>query len=1124
MKVREFGLTNFAVDNLKTVYIFTSILIVLGIWSYTSTPKEMTPDIVFPYFSITTIYPGTSPSDMENLVTRHIEKQLKGISGIKKVSSKSIQDFSMIFVEFETTADIDRAYQDVTEAVDKSKTDLPTGLLDDPDVTRIELSEFPILNINLSGDLGLVKLKEYAEELQDEIESLEEITRVDIIGALDREIQINVDLYKMQAVGVSFAQIQNAVAMENMTISGGQIKMDGMERTMRIIGEFTHADQVKNIILKDGVYLTDVADVVDGYADKESYARLFGEDVITLNVIKRGGKNLINAVDKINVILDDFKEEAPENLVIKSTGDQSTMTRNIVRNLFNTIILGFIVVVLVLMFFMGVENALFVGIAIPLSMLISFTVIYASGYTMNMVVLMAYILVLGIVVDNSIVVIENIYRHYMNTPNLPIAPASKIGAGEVAVPVFTGTLTTMAPFFPLLFWPGIFGEFMMYIPVTIIITLAASMLVAYAMNPVFAVSFMKYKKDQPKDARRNRKILLTTGILVILAVLFHLAGVTVLGNLLSFAVIVYLLIKYVLIPLIKKFQAGFIPRMMNGYKKLLSFLLVGRRSYYVVLSTVSLLILTFFLMGVASPKIILFPESDPSTIYVYIKMPAGTAIEVTDSITHEVENKVLDVLGRDNKDVESVISNVAIGAGESVFERSTQPNLGKVTVTFVEYEFRKGPPTGTYLNALREQITGIPGVEIAINKETMGPPAGKPINIEIHGEDIKKLIAISERLDLFIDSINIPGIEELKSDMDVNNPEILINIDRVKANKMGINTAFVGMTIRNALYGVEVSKYREGEDEYDIRLRLKENFRRDINALLNMKMVLPGGQNGAMRKIPISSFAVISMQSSYGGIIRIDNERVITLSSNVLSGYNANEIVQKLKVHLKNFKLGNDYKIVFTGEQEEQAENMNFLGMALFLAIALIFMILVTQFNSLSKPLIILSQVLFSIIGVLLGTIIFRMDMSIIMTGMGIIAVAGIVVKNAIILIDYTDILIAKGGRIREALVQAGATRLTPVLLTAASTILGLLPLAIGMNFDFAGLFSQFDPNIYFGGDSAAFWKPLSLTIIFGLSFATLLTLLVVPSMYFIVQAGKVKIKRTTTVRSYKQELHDTYR
>ncbi len=1107
MKFKEFKLTNLAIANRTSIYIFTVLLVVFGIMQYNTTPKEKFPEIVFPYFMISTIQPGTAPEDVENLITRPIEKQLKGINGVKEISSNSIQDYSSIFIEFEISADDTQAYLDVKQAVDDARSELPQDLFQDPQISRIDLSEIPILFINLSGDVGLVRLKEYADRLQDEIEALEEITRVDIAGALDREIQINVDLYKMQAAGLSFNTIRNAVASENLTVSAGQVDTDGMKRNLRVVGEFRRVEEIAGLQLQDGVYLKDIAEVKDGFKDRDSYARLRGQDVVTLNVIKKSGKNLIVAVDKIKSILATFEKTAPRNLVVTLTGDSSTQTRNIVSDLFNTVILGFFVVVFVLMFFMGETNAIFVGVSIPLSMIIAFILIPLVGFTLNMVVLMSFILVLGIVVDNSIVVVENIYRHFTTTQGLSIVSAAKRGVGEVSLAVFTGTLTTIAPFFPLIFTPGIPGKFMSFLPITIIITLTASLLVAYTMNPIFAVSFMKRPKPAAAGSRfqrPSRRALVLSLAGLGLAVVFYSAGAMVPANLLVFGLAAYYFTKYVLHFFVDRFQCCVLPRFMNLYRKTLAFAIKGRRPYLVVASVILLLVGTFMLMGIRTPRVVFFPSGDPNAIYVYITMPEGTHIDVTNQVCKQVEERVFAVLGRDNPDVESVVSNVAVNAGASLFERFAQDKLARVAITFVEYKFRTGPSTRTYLDKLRSELTGIPAAQIRVDREAMGPPTGMPINIEISGDDIKELVSISERFIGFVDSLNIPGIEQLKSSMDVNKPEMLLLIDRDKASKLGMNTAQIGMALRTAIYGLEISDFKEGDEEYPIQLRLAEKYRRNIGVLLSQEISVPSRQaNAPPFKIPLSAVAQISYVTSYGGIQRIDNRRVITVASNVLSGYNANEIIRRISRELPKFPLREGYTIQFTGEQDVQQETGQFMIKALFIALGLIFVILVAQFNSVAKPLIIISQFFFSFIGVFLGFAIFKLDISVMMTGMGIIAVAGVVVKNGIIIIDYTDNRIASGMDRMEAIVQAGATRLTPVLLTALSTILGLMPLAIGMNFNFATLFTRLDPQIYFGGDSAAFWNPLAMTIIFGLSFATVLTLVVVPSMYAIVYGRK---------------------
>jgi multidrug efflux pump len=1103
MTFKQFKPTNLAISNRTTVYIFTVILVIFGIIQYNATPKERFPEIVFPYFMVGTIHPGTAPADVENLITQPIEKQLKGIDGVKQISSNSIQDYSSIFIEFELSADEMQAYLDVRQAVDDARPDLPSDLFQEPQVTRLDLSEIPILFINLSGDIGLVKLKELAENLQDEIEALEEITRADIAGALDREIQINVDLYKMQAVGLSFNSIQGAVATENLTISSGQIDTDGMRRNLRVVGEFRSVDEIADLLLQEGIYLRDIAEVKDGYKDRESYARLNGKDVVTLNIIKKSGKNLIIAVEKIRGIIQEFKRKAPQNLIVTLTGDSSTQTSNSVSDLFNTVILGFIVVVFVLMFFMGETNALFVGISIPLSMVIAFILIPVVGFTMNMVVLMSFIMVLGIVVDNSIVIVENVYRHFTQTPGLSITEATQRGVGEVALAVFTGTLTTIAPFFPLIFTPGIPGKFMSFLPITIIITLAASLLVAYIMNPVFAVSFMK--RPAPEGTQKwfglpSKKTTVLTLAALALIVFFYASGIKTPANLLIFGLILYYLSKYILRFLVDRFQCCVLPHFLSLYRKTLAFSLRGKRPYLVISSVVFLLFFTFVLMGIRTPRVVFFPSGDPSSLMVYITMPEGTHIDVTNEICRQVEAQVFDVLGQDNPDVESVVSNVAVNAGAGMFERFAQDKLAKVTITFVEYKYRTGPRTRTYLDKLRAEMRGIPGAQIRIDTGAWGPPTGMPVNIEVSGEELDQLVSLSESFIAFLESLNIGGIEKLKSSMEVNKPEMILEIDREKANQLGMSTAQIGMALRTAIYGLEISEFKVGDEEYPIQLRLAKKYREDIGVLLSQEMTVPSRQpNSPPNMIPLSAVAKVRYETSYGGVQRIDNERVITITSNVLSGYNANEIVRRIGGAMSTFPIPEGYSIQFTGEQDMQAETGQFMVTAMFIALALIFIILVAQFNSLAKPLIIISQFFFSFTGVLLGFVVFKIDISIMMTGMGIIAVAGVVVKNGIIIIDYIDNRMASGMDKMEAVIEAGATRLTPVMLTAMSTILGLVPLAIGLNINFQTLITDLDPQIYMGGDNQAFWNPLAMTIIFGLAFATILTLVVVPAMYTLI-------------------------
>ncbi|MFA6924296.1 MAG: efflux RND transporter permease subunit [Bacteroidales bacterium] len=1129
--IKEFKPTSWSIDNKTSIYVLVFIIFIFGIINYMTIPKEQIPDIVIPTILVNTVYPGTGPSDMENLITRPLEKSIKSINGVKKITSNSIQDFSMIAVEFNENVKVDDAKQKVKDAVDKTKKDLPSDLskYGDPQVMDIDLSEIPIMNINLSGDIDLNKLKKYADDAKDKIESFKEITRVDIIGALDREIQINVDMYKMQAASVSFNDIDRAISSENVIISGGNINMSGMSRSIRVVGEFKNIEEIKNIYFHSSsgavVALKDIAEIKDSFKDQESYARLNGKNVVTLNVIKKSGQNLLDASDKIKNALKELKEtKYPEKLKISITNDQSKFTRTTLEDLNNTIIIGFILVVIVLMFFMGLTNAIFVGLSIPLSMALCYLVLPSMGYTMNMLVMFSFIFALGIVVDDAIVVIENTHRIFkQNKGKLNIIQSAKLAAGEVFGPILSGTLTTLAPFFPLIFWPGTVGKFMHFIPVVLILTLFASLIVAYIFNPVFAVSFMKHD-DENEISGNKKKIVMTSLIIAGIGGLAHLAGFRGTGNFAFFISIFFIFHNIWGYKILLKFQHKFIPAIMNKYENLLRWCIFKRRPYYILGSAIALLIITLLMSS--SLKVVFFPGGEPKYVYTFIKLPVGTDVTVTDSITGVVENKIKHALGENYPDgknpiVESIISNVSLGAGENMFDRSSTSNKGKVTVEFVDSKFRHGESTNKYLEKMREAVKGIPGAEITVDASKMGPPsAGKPINIEISGDNIYDIVATSTDLKKYIESLKIPGIEQLKSDFDLTKPEVIIDIDRERANREGISTGQIGMEIRTAVLGKELSKYREDEDQYPIQLRYNKYVRENIDKILNLKIVYRDMNSGLLRQIPLSAVAKVNYENSFGGIKRKNLKKVITLGSNVLTGYNANEINQGITKALPAFKKKEGVEINLTGEQEDQKETMIFLLKAMLLSLCMIFFILITQFNSISKPLIILSEVIFSVIGVLVGYTIFRMEFAIAMTGMGLVALAGIVVRNGILLVEFTDVLKSRGVKTREAIVQAGKIRFTPVFLTATATILGLIPMAIGFNINFETLFTHFNPQIWIGGDSVRFFGPLSWAVVFGLSFATFLTLILIPVMYYIMYAGKVDAKRRRENRLAKRAVH----
>lgn len=1111
-KFKEFGPTSWSIDNKTSIYVLAIIIAIFGVYSYRNIPKEQIPDIVIPYIIVNTVYPGTSPTDIENLITRPLETNLKSISGVKVINSTSVQDFSSIVVEFRTGVPIPDAKQKVKDAVDKSKMDLPSDLPSDPEVNDIDLSEIPIMYINISGDYGLDKLKQYATLLEERIEGLPEITRVDIVGALDREIQVNLDMYKMQAAGLTLIDVSRMIGAENLTISGGSIDMHGMDRSIRVVGEFEDIETLKNIVVGSAtgalVYLKDVAEIKDTLAKQESYARLDGQNVITVNVIKKSGQNLLDASDKIKGIINELQSDKfPTDLTVTITGDQSKYTRTTLTELNNTIIIGFILVTIVLMFFMGFTNAFFVALSVPLSMALAYIFMPTIGFTMNMLVMFSFIFALGIVVDDAIVVIENTHRIFKKT-KMDIATSAKFAAGEVFVPILSGTLTTLAPFFPLAFWPGVVGKFMYFIPITVIITLFMSLLVAYIINPVFAVSFMRPDEEEIQTLSRKR-IFTIGGLIIGTGVIMHMASVPALANFTIFMGLLFMLHNFIGYKVLLHFQHAVIPTTLKKYEQLLEWILKYRRPYYLLGSLIVALFLTFFLVGATKPEIVFFPDNDPNSIQTMIVMPVGTNVEVTDSVTSLVEKRILGVLETQPKIVESVITNVALGASESQFEAGVKTsNKGKVTVNFVEFSKRKGEKTEPFINLFREAVKDIPGAEVTVGKENMGPPTGKPLNIEMTCDDLDKLVVTTNRFINYIDSLEIAGIEELKTDFEVTKPEVLIEIDRVRANREGISTGQIGQELRFAIFGLESSKFREGEDQYPIQLRLKEDQRTNLDRLLNSRITFRDMNTGIVRQVPLSAVCNVSYPNSYGGINRKDAKRIINVSSNIISGYNANQIIGQINKAIPQFEKDDDVDIRITGEQEDQRESSEFLSKALLVSLFLIMFILITQFNSLSKPLIIATEVLFSIIGVLLGFIITGMPISITMTGMGIVALAGIVVRNGILLVEFTDKLIEKGHKTREAIIEAGKTRITPVMLTATAAILGLFPLAIGFNIDFVGLFRNFEPHIHFGGDNVMFFGPLSWTIIFGLTFATFLTLIFIPVMYWIMYHSQVYVKR----------------
>jgi len=1126
-KFKEFKPTSWSVDNRTAIYIIAIIITIYGLMRFATMPKEQYPDIVVPTISIATVYVGNSPKDIENLVTRPIEQELKGISGAKvnKIQSTSQPDYSLIIVEFDTDVKTELAKQKVKDAIDKARSELPTDLTQEPDVQEFAFSEMPIMFVNLSGDYDALKLGDYADKMQERFEELGEITRAEIVGAPEREIQINVDPSKMAAARISFTDIENAISRENMDITGGLIETGNMKRTLKIKGQFTGAEDLKNIVVRSSaqgasVYLRDFAELKDTVREKDSYARLDGKNVVTLNIVKRAGENLINAADKIKAAAADMqaKQELPKDLKVVITGDQSKLTKTSFNELINTIIIGFVLVLIILMFFMGVTNAFFVALSVPLSVFVAFLflpiadAIIGTSVTLNFIVLFALLFGLGIIVDDAIVVIENTHRIY-NNGRVPIVRSAKEAAGEVFVPVLAGTATTLAPFFPLLFWKGLIGKFMIYLPTILILTLAASLIVAFIFNPVFAVSFMKpegKEYEKPKKAVFRNKWFLT---FLIAGVLLHLPGMHGVANFLLLMAILMVFNAYVLNDVIHSFQKKVLPAIMTRYEKLLRWVLQGTRPVWAFVSLFGIFVISILALMVRGNKQTFFPSGDPNFVYVYLKLPVGTDVKHTDSVTRILERRVLKVLenekpGTPGSIVESVISNVAVSANNpNDNNRSVQPNLGRIQVSFVEFEKRHGKRTMPLKDSIREAMKGIPGASIEVAQEAGGPPTDPPVNIEVVGDNFENIASVASQLHNFLDTNRVAGIENLQPDVDLNNPEITINIDRQRAMMEGVTTAQLGMEIRAAIFGREVSKIKEGEEEYKIQVRYTDLLRNNVNDLMNMRIIFMDMNTMQVKSLPLSSVAKIDYTSTTGGVKRKNVKRTIQLQSNVLNPTMVGPINAELKSKIDEFKskvkIPPDVTIRQSGQSAQEAETNAFLGTAFLIAVGLIFLILVLQFNSMSKPFIVVTEIFFSVIGVLIGYAVTGMTIATIMVLVGVVGLAGIVIKNGILLIEFTDELRGRGMRTREAAIQAGKIRIIPVMLTAVATILGLLPLAVGFNIDFAGLFQHLRPNIFFGGDSVVFWGPLSWTIIFGLIFSFFLTLMMVPSMYLIAERLK---------------------
>jgi multidrug efflux pump subunit AcrB len=1102
--IRYFPPTNLAVNNRMSVLALVFILGILGTVAYLTIPKEASPEITIPMISVSTVYPGVTPEDMETLITRVIEDELNTIPELTQLTSVSVQGYSNVTAEFNSDMDMEAALQKVREKVDLAKPDLPADA-EDPVLSEFNFSEFPIMQVNISAEYDLVRLKEVAEDIQDRLEQIPSILQVRLSGGLEREVKVDVDLVRLKFYAIAFSDVIEAIASENVTIPGGGIDVGSQEFLVRVAGEFTDPAIIEDIVIttKAGrpIYVRDIASVDFGFQDRASYARLDGSAVVTLDIIKRSGENIIETSDAVKAAIEQLEPTFPPTTVVKVTGDQSQDIRTMVSSLENNIISGLLLVIVVLLFFLGVRNATFVGISIPLSMLLSFIIMSIAGITMNMVVLFALILALGMLVDNAIVVVENIYRH--REQGFDGFEAARRGTGEVALPIITSTLTTLAAFFPMLFWPDIVGEFMGYLPLTLIITLSSSLFVALVIVPPLTAIFMRLDHAPAEPLRpAARWTLLAAGVLLLLWVA-GTANLLAAGLLAVTAVALVMLHRVVLSRVARWFQDRGMPAILRDYEKRLRWALHHR--FIVVGACVAVLIGTVMVFGALNAGIEFFPENiPPAAVYARIDVPAGTDVDFTDDVARRIETQLQGIEGMG--DAKSVVSTVRTSSTGGMFESADE---GTVVVSFVDYELRSMNTFNTLRNLQRALGADVAGADVTVEQQQNGPPTGKPVSIEIVGPQVSELRRLSDQaLTILKSSPVYARLEGLQSDMARGRPELVVEVDREMAALHGLSTSEVGMTVRTAIQGAEAAKFRAGKDEYDIVVRVAERYREDLSSLQDLTIV------DEDRQIPISSIARWHVDEGLGEVRRKDLDRVATISSDVQSGEQSNAVLAEVQSTLSEFQqeLPPAYTMRYTGQQEDQMEAQAFLTTAFVIALLLIAFILMSQFNSLLKPFIVMSSVILSTVGVLIGLMVFRMPFGIIMTGVGVISLAGVVVNNAIVLIDYIDLLRTRDGLAREdALIIGGLTRFRPVVLTAITTVLGLVPLAIGFNIDFAGLFTALSPNIFWGGEQAAWWGPMAIAVIAGLSFATVLTLMVVPVLYSTVDDMSIYFRRKYT-------------
>ncbi|MCR8915129.1 efflux RND transporter permease subunit [Marinobacter panjinensis] len=1021
-----------ALDRSRTTLLTLLFLILGGIAAFQAIPKEANPDVTIPMIYVSMTLEGISPEDAERLLIRPMEQEVRSLEGIKEMRGTASEGHASVMLEFDAGFDPDMALQDVREKVDTARSKLPQEA-DEPRVNEINVALFPVMSVGLSGPLSERELVTIARRLQDAIEGIPEVLEVDIGGDREDLLEIVVDPQVLESYGIDFDRLASLVTRNNQLVAAGSLDTGAGRMTMKVPGVIESVEDVMSMPIKvDGdtvVTFGDVAMLQRTFKDPTGFARINGEPALVLEISKRTGANIIETVGQVKALIEAAGSELPEELEVRYIMDQSGEVRDILSDLLNNVLTAIVLVIILIIAAMGPRSALLVGLTIPGAFLTGILVIWGMGLTLNIVVLFSLILVAGMLVDGAIVVSELADRNLSEGQSVRSAWGE--AASRMAWPIIASTATTLAVFIPLLFWPGVVGEFMKFLPMTVIICLTASLAMALVFLPVLgSISGGRRKRQAPPGGRMTglyRKLL---------GRLLAVPGFTLLGVL---AVVVVIYVAY------------------------------GKYNYGVEF----------------------FPSVEPDSAQVQVRARGDLSVEERDSIVREVEQRLQGM-----PEVKALYARSMVSPGNQM----APDVIGVLQFQFTDWFERRSATR--ILEDFRERTADIPGIELEFRKQEGGPAGGKPIELMVSSLD-------SQKLDRYVGLIQqrmgaIDGFVDIEDDRSLPGIEWRLNVDRASAARFGSDVLSVGSAVRLITNGLVLATYRPEDvrDEVDIAVRVPNNWR-ELDQFQRQTIHTNRGQ------VPLSEFVELAPGDKTGSIVRVDGQRTVTIKSDVKPGRRPDELLKSLQEEMPETPEG--VSVRFAGENEDQQQASNFLASAFMVAIALMLLILVTQFNSLYQTLLILSAIVLSTAGVLLGLLLNGQSFGIVMVGMGIIALAGIVVNNNIILIDTYNLMRKSGNEAFEAALETGCLRLRPVLLTAITTILGLMPMVLGVNVDLI------TPSLGLGAPSTQWWTQLSSAIAGGLAFATILTLLLTPALLVLGDKSGRKLKQVSYLLAKKR-------